>query len=220
VAGLTEHQGIAVLGGGGPVVRWAARGTAAPGETRSGDGHVVLPVPGGLMVGVVDALGHGAEAADVAFAAVAALGASPCESPAGRLRDCHRALAATRGAVLALARIDAAGSLTWTGVGNVEAVLLRPRGGSTEVLRTLISRPGVLGMRLPANLVETSHPLEPGDVLLMASDGVDQAFVRDVAAGDEPAAAVRRIIEGRLRAHDDALVVAARFEAPGPAAGA
>src|SRR3989454_8581110 len=43
------------------------------GEQESGDLHLIKPVGSGVLVSVVDGLGHGAEAAAAARAAVAAL---------------------------------------------------------------------------------------------------------------------------------------------------
>jgi phosphoserine phosphatase RsbX len=216
VGGLTAEEGVVLLRPPDVLVRWAAAGVAARGQTASGDRHVVLEVPGAAMIGLVDALCHGPRAAAVAEAAVAALAASSETSPAARVSVCHRALTATRGAVVALATIDASGCLTWTGVGNVEAVLLRPGRGRVRVEGALAPRGGVLGMRLPP-LAEQRHRLEPGDLLAMASDGIDPAFVADVREGVEPGATVERIIRGRSRGHDDGLVVLARFESRAPA---
>jgi hypothetical protein len=209
---VTTESGAVVLRSPGVLVSWAAGGSAALGQSTSGDRHLVRELAGAVMIGLVDALGHGPRAAEVADLAVAALGASSATSPAARAADCHRALTATRGAVLALACIDATGAMTWTSVGNIETVLVRRRAGAPEVPLALVPRPGVLGMRHPA-FVQHRRQLEPGDLLVMASDGVDQAFAEDVTAWDEPAGAVRRIVARRLLEHDDSLVLVARFEA-------
>jgi negative regulator of sigma-B (phosphoserine phosphatase) len=188
-------------------------GAAAEGQSRSGDHHLVLELPAAVLLGLVDALGHGPEAAEVAVAAVAALGASPAASGPGRVEDCHRALLGTRGAVGAVVVIDATGTMAWTAVGNVDGLLLRPRYGRLAIRSTLIPVPGVLGMRLPA-LREARVGLEPGDLIVMATDGVDASFTDDLLIDDDPASAVRRVVGRRLRRHDDGLVVAARWGAP------
>src|SRR5437773_929428 len=79
-----------------------------PGETESGDLHLVKSVGSGVLAAVVDGLGHGAEAASAARAAVAVLERHAGESPLPLLQRCHRALIGTRGVVLSLAFFDGA----------------------------------------------------------------------------------------------------------------
>jgi len=52
-----------------PMVEWAVGARALEGEPVSGDLHVVTPFPGGVLVAVMDGLGHGTEAAAAAEAA-------------------------------------------------------------------------------------------------------------------------------------------------------
>src|SRR3989442_542063 len=63
------------------LIEWGVATLALPGEAQSGDGHVVKPVGTSVLVAVVDGLGHGAEAATAARAAVAALERHATESP-------------------------------------------------------------------------------------------------------------------------------------------
>src|SRR2546425_324718 len=86
-----------------PLIEWGVAGLALPGEARSGDLHLVKPVGTGVLVAVVDGLGHGAEAASAAQAAVAALERHATESPVPLIERCHRALQGTRGAVISMA---------------------------------------------------------------------------------------------------------------------
>src|SRR3989449_4254272 len=85
------------------LIEWGVASLALPGEAESGDRHLVTPVGTGVLVAVVDGLGHGAEAASAAKAAVAALERHATESPAPLLERCHRALKGTRGAVMSVA---------------------------------------------------------------------------------------------------------------------
>src|SRR2546427_6905214 len=63
------------------LIEWGVASLALPGEAESGDRHLVKPVGTGVLVAVVDGLGHGAEAAAAAQAAVAALERHATESP-------------------------------------------------------------------------------------------------------------------------------------------
>jgi hypothetical protein len=103
-------------------VEWAVATRSLPGETESGDLHLVAPFPGGVLLAAVDGLGHGPEAAAVARLAVATLEAHAGEPLARLLLRCHEALRGSRGAVMTVAMFrEADRLLTWQGVGNVEA---------------------------------------------------------------------------------------------------
>src|SRR5213593_3297932 len=88
---------------GTALIEWGVATLALPGESQSGDLHLVKQLGTGALVAVVDGLGHGAEAASAAKAAVAALERHATESPAPLLERCHRALKGTRGAVMSVA---------------------------------------------------------------------------------------------------------------------
>src|SRR3989454_6060748 len=121
-----------------------------PGERESGDLHLVKPVGTGVLVSVVDGLGHGAEAAAAARAAVATLNRHAQEAVLPLLQRCHQALAGTRGVVLSVALFDRAdGSMTWLGVGNVEGGLLYADAGGRPGREGLVPRGGFGGSRRP-----------------------------------------------------------------------
>src|SRR6266516_4269653 len=108
-----------------PGIDWGVATRALAGETESGDLHLVKRVGRGTLVAAVDGLGHGAEAAAAARAAVAALDRYAEESLPPLVRRCHEALAGSRGVVMSLAYLGGVQpSLTWLGVGNVEGVVL------------------------------------------------------------------------------------------------
>src|SRR6266571_213760 len=107
------------------LIEWGVASLALPGEAESGDRHLVKPVGTSVLVAVVDGLGHGAEAASAAQAAVAALERHASESLVGLVERCHRALKGTRGAVMSVAAFSRHDrSMTWVGVGNVEGLLV------------------------------------------------------------------------------------------------
>src|SRR2546422_418308 len=113
------------------LIEWGVASLALPGEAESGDRHLVKPVGTGVLVAVVDGLGHGAEAASAAKAAVAALERHASESPVPLLERCHRALKGTRGAVMSVAAFSRHDrSMTWVGVGNVEGLLVYGDGAA------------------------------------------------------------------------------------------
>ena len=106
------------------LIDWGVASSALPGETQSGDLHLVKPLAGGVLIAVVDGLGHGAEAATAARTAVTTLDEHASESVLALLERCHWALKGSRGVVMSLAFADRRqNALTWAGVGNVECML-------------------------------------------------------------------------------------------------
>src|SRR2546427_9658051 len=85
------------------LIEWGVASLALPGEAESGDRHLVKPVGTGVLVAVVDGLGHGIEAASAAKAAVAALERHASESPVPLLERRHPALKGARGPVRGVA---------------------------------------------------------------------------------------------------------------------
>ena len=56
-----------------PLIEWGVAARNLPGEVVSGDLYIVQESDMGVLVGVVDALGHGSDAAAAAALAVASL---------------------------------------------------------------------------------------------------------------------------------------------------
>ncbi len=195
---------------GAGVVDWSARNRPLPGETESGDAPVVVFFPGGALLGLIDGLGHGPEAATAARAAVARLEAAPDQPVLKLINLCHEALRSTRGAVMSLAAIDAArGELTWAGVGNAEALLHRADPAHTPGRERILLRSGVVGYQLPP-LRATSLPIFPGDVLVFASDGLRHDFGEEAPFGT-PDEMAQHLLGAYARDSDDASVLVARY---------
>ena len=182
-------------------------------ETRSGDRATVVRIPGQILICAIDGLGHGAAAADAADAAVTVLEAEAGGRTLGDLLErCHEALGVTRGAVMTLALIDETErTLEWVGVGNVEARLLRsgtiPAAGGTEAP---VLFGGVVGHHLPS--VRTSTvPLAPGDLIVMATDGVKSDFPSELGTAGAAQAIADGVMNRSGKEDDDALVLVARW---------
>jgi negative regulator of sigma-B (phosphoserine phosphatase) len=191
---------------------WGVASRPKPGEHVCGDLHVVAPFDGGTLIAVVDALGHGDEAAAAAAVADIALREAPDDSVIGIVKRCHLALRKQRGVVMSLARFDAKpATLTWLGIGNVEGVVLQAPPGSTPVKFRLLNRGGVVGSSLPLLRAEVVD-LASGGILTFATDGVDTVFADVMTPDARPA---QEIASELLRKHakptDDALVLTARL---------
>ncbi len=192
-------------------IEWGVATQAMAGEVASGDLEIVESFTGGVLLGAVDGLGHGREAAEVARLAVTTLTGHAGEPVANLVRRCHQALLETRGVVMSLASFNPVDStITWTGVGNVSAMLVRSGQGDTARRESLLLRGGVVGFQLPP-LSEEVVAVAPGDTLLIATDGVHPGFAEDLVLGPPPPELAQRILSVHLKGGDDALVLVAQF---------
>lgn len=197
-------------------IEWSVASRALPGQAVSGDGHAVLPWRDGVLVAVVDGLGHGKEAAAATQVALVVLGQHPGEAVDVLLQRCHAALRPTRGAALTLAAFHPAeGSVSVLGVGNVETVLCRADPEARPQRESVLLRGGVVGYKLPP--IQTDRwRIFAGDVMVLATDGVREDFADEVDPTEPLPRMVERIITEKLRGTDDGLVLACRYHGLAP----
>ena len=137
------------------------------GEPVCGDGWATEPWRDQLSVLLADGLGHGLSANDAARAAIEAFRAHHRDEPGAILEACHGALARTRGAAVATARVIASAERgTFAGVGNI---VCRVEASTTN--RHLVSHNGTVGHTL-RKLQEFAFPWPRGALLVMHSDGL------------------------------------------------
>jgi serine phosphatase RsbU (regulator of sigma subunit) len=180
------------------------------GYRQAGDAVVIVAYRGKLLTGIVDVLGHGPEAHDVAIQAQRFLdsGLEPGD-PIKLLRGLHDALRGTRGAAAGLAVFDAdEGLVRYAGVGNTA---IRRFG---TVADRLVSVDGIIGgtMRTPR---EQRMRLSPRDIVVMYSDGVRDHFELSeyptLLLGNAEKIA-RGVIRRFAKEHDDAACIAVRYD--------
>ncbi|MFJ1596260.1 ATP-binding protein [Streptomyces sp. NPDC088261] len=125
----------------------------------------------GVMVMLCDGLGHGPMAALAGQAAVQAFRTSDSRLPEQAMRDIHRALRGTRGAAVAVARIEPDnGRLLFCGIGNITAALI-----TSTTRNNLLSHPGIVGHQ--THVPRTyEHPLPAHGALVMHSDGLTERW--------------------------------------------
>jgi len=188
---------------------WAGRALEPP----SGDLHVVAPFAGGVLVALLDGLGHGADAAEASAVAAQVLEAHAGDSVLSLVERCHAACRRTRGLVMNVASfVVQSGTMTWTGVGNVDGFLLRGENGGREAISP---RSGVVGYQLPP-LRSESFRVTPGDTLVFATDGIRSEFAGGIAIEYTPQEIAESIVARYARGTDDAHVVAARWRGAPP----
>jgi negative regulator of sigma-B (phosphoserine phosphatase) len=194
-----------------PLIELGIAAKPREGEAELGDLYLVKPFDHGALLAAVDGLGHGPEAALAAKTAVATLAGHAHEPVISLVKRCHERLMRTRGVVMSLASLDAEGStLTWLGVGNVEAVLLRADAAADPPRENVLLRSGVVGYQLPT-LRASILPVTRGDVLIFATDGIRGGFLEDVTWSHPPQQTAEQILARCAKGTDDALVLVARY---------
>ena len=194
-----------------PLLEWSVATRTMSGEIECGDAHLVVELPGGALVAVVDGLGHGREAAVAAREAVATLTQHADEPVVPLLQRCHGQLRATRGVVMTLASFRAAdATVTWLGVGNVEGFLLRANAAAIPARESVLLRGGVVGYEIPP-LRPATHRVAAGDTLVLATDGIRSAFAEGLDVAVPPREMAAGVLARHAKDTDDALVLVARW---------
>ena len=195
----------------GPI-EWAAKARPRPGENVCGDRMIAVDVEDtGALIGVLDGLGHGADAAEAASCGVDVLRAARAEPLDVLLQRCHRALSGTRGVAMTLARIDfRTDTLSWAGIGNVAADLVAKHPAGVEVRSSARLAGGIVGYRIPEALTPQEVPIRPGDLLVITSDGIVEDHLDDIDFAASSLAIADQILRRHAKDSDDALVLAAR----------
>jgi phosphoserine phosphatase RsbX len=192
-------------------VEWGVAARCREGEATCGDRGVVTLMPEGVLVAAIDGLGHGAEAARAAGTAAEVVRSHPSRDLVLLAQRCHEALKGTRGAAISLAFVSPSErGLTWLGVGNVEGRMLSGDRSATRPKGSLALERGVAGHELPA-LSAAALAVRPGDVLVLATDGIHPAFADSLDVSGSTQAIAERILTEHRKPLDDALVVAVRY---------
>jgi negative regulator of sigma-B (phosphoserine phosphatase) len=191
-------------------IDWGVAGRPFPGELESGDLHVAVELPDGILLAVIDGIGHGSEAAEAARLAATTLQAHASETLSDAVRSCDAALKGSCGVALTIARIGLDGTLTWVGVGDGAGVLWRRSGSGFSIRSMAPLGRGVLGSHLPP-LHEKQISLLEDDLLLLCSDGIVDAAQWTPALLDNPTRAAETILVEQAREDDDALALVARY---------
>jgi phosphoserine phosphatase RsbX len=195
----------------GPI-EWAVARRPRPGEQVCGDQAIAVTVSDtAALLGVVDGLGHGEPAAAAAIRAVEELDRVRTKPLDVVIQLCHRALAATRGVAMTLARVDFdADQLSWIGVGNVTGMLVAKTPSGIELRSTALLAGGIVGYRIPEALAPHDVSIGRGDLLVIASDGIGEGFLDSIDFAVSADVIAAQIMGKHGKETDDALVLTAR----------
>lgn len=194
-----------------PGLDWGVAYSSKKGEAQSGDAYIIRTVPAGVLVAVVDGLGHGVEAHDAADRVVRLIERSVDVDVPELMRRCHQVLLGTRGVVMSIAEFNIAeDTLTWIGVGNVTGSLLRANGETEPAREGLLTRGGVVGLQLPS-IHPTVKTLARGDVLVLATDGLHPGLADHLSVEAPLQEIADELLDAYSSGTDDALIFIGRF---------
>jgi len=202
-------------------VRVAIAKHAFPGDPHCGDECAWWHIGREVTLCIVDGLGHGEHAERTARAAVEYVAGHLAQPLVDIFAGCDQALRRTRGAAMGIAVInigegesggedEEAGTLTYAGIGNTRAMIVRE---ACPVVG-LSSNYGIVGGGYRKLAPETVG-LKPGDLVILTSDGIKERC--DILAYDDALRAdVQQLAENILhdwsRETDDAAVLVFRSE--------
>lgn len=191
-------------------VEHAASIRPMPGNSVGGDAAVILEIGEVLWAVVIDVLGHGPDAYELALRVVDQVQRVHPVGPGALLEELHREFLGSRGFGAAVVSVDKRdGRVCHAGVGNVVARTLC--GGE----RRFVSSDGVVGLRFRTPKEETVQLPHDG-LVVMYTDGVSNRFglaEYPMICSHEASEVVDTIVALFGKDHDDAGCIALRYKA-------
>lgn len=176
-----------------------------PGESECGDGWLVEQRDAAVLVAVVDGLGHGHEAAVASHEALRVVRGLPDLSPADMVQAANGPLRATRGAAIAVAKIDRRSStVTFAGIGNIVGTIV----GAAST-KSLASHSGIVGHQM-RHVHQFSYEWPSHAYLILHSDGLSARWRPEGypgLLGHDPAIVAGVLHRDFARARDDATIL-------------
>ena len=177
-------------------------------NVECGDTGIIKEFNHKLFIGIIDVLGHGKEAYEIAVISKKYLENNYHKDLIVIMKGLHKHLRNSRGAVAGLCLIDLiSGELKYVCVGNITARIL----GANTV--RIVPRPGIIGyaIRTPR---EERKKLYNNDVLLLYTDGIKEHFELEdypELIQDDARTIASNIINKFGKKNDDAACFALRF---------
>lgn len=191
---------------------WGSIEVPLKGEQSCGDAICARGDERGWTIVVADGLGHGPHAAEASVEAVRQFRRFEAEAPGVLLERIHAGLRHTRGAAVAVARLDLVqASISFAGIGNVSAAIVSRRGR-----QHLVSLPGTAGHNA-RKIATFDYPFPADGLLVMHSDGVSGSWSLDASPGlfaAHPTLIAGVLLRDHARARDDASIIVARTPEP------
>ena len=190
--------------------RWGAVCLPKPGEAACGDAWSAASDADGYTLLVADGLGHGPLAAEAALEAVRIFGQFRAQSPANILEAVHAGLRPTRGAAVAIARINHAGTVVFAGIGNIAGTLV-----SDGQARKMVSHNGTAG-HAARRIRDFVYPFASTPLVVLHSDGLGTSWDLNKYPGlatRDPSTIAGVLYRDFTRGRDDVTVLVATGDA-------
>ena len=125
----------------------------------------------GTLLCMVDGLGHGIEAEEAGVAAVEYVSKHLDDTFQELFAGCDKAIGHTRGVAMGIGLVcEERAEMIYAGIGNTRALIT---GSRRRKITHMSSDPGIIGGGY-RNLVPETVKLLPGDLIIMATDGVEE----------------------------------------------
>ncbi|MBZ9633419.1 SpoIIE family protein phosphatase [Clostridium sp. FP1] len=146
-------------------------------ESECGDIGIIKEYNNYCFLALIDILGHGSEAREVALYAKLYLENNYEKDSIDLMNGLHEHLKGTRGAVAAICNLNVlTGELSYVGIGNITVRIMGSR------FTRLVPKDGVIGY-IMAKPQKQILKLYEGDILLLHSDGIKEHFELFECAG-------------------------------------
>lgn len=139
-------------------------------EWECGDIAVIKQYDNQCFIALIDVLGHGSAAREVALSAKSYLEDNYKSILVELMNGLHQHLKGTRGAVAAMCHLDIlSGELTYVGMGNITVRILGVKP------TRLTPKDGIVGYKMTTPQM-LNIKLHPEDIIIMYSDGIKEHF--------------------------------------------
>lgn len=170
-----------------------------------GDGHMFYPLDHHVLFALVDGLGHGRAAHQVAVETLNSFKAHADLPLEDIIWATHERLRDTRGCAAFLGKISTESyRMECVNIGNISCKI-----NTNSDIRP-INHAGVLGQNI-RRVAPVSIPLQAGDLVALSSDGISSKFNLDEFGDKQPADLAREICHLYGYSHDDASVLIIRL---------
>lgn len=194
---------------GGSALHIGAVNVSKPGQEVCGDSWGEEQTSDYCTVMLADGLGHGMDAKTASMEAVRILHQYPGLTPGALVERVHQALRSTRGAAVAVARMERGrGVLTFAGIGNIAGHIY----SGAKASQHLVSVNGTAGFQTQ-RIREFSYPWPDNGMLVMHSDGLATNTNLEAYSGlalRDPALIAAVLYRDFSRHNDDATAVVAK----------
>lgn len=143
------------------------------GEVVCGDGTLVKYLDNGLLVGILDVLGHGPEAHELARHCEEWLNENGCEDLEYLVKTLHEVIRGSRGTAITLAFLGHDGEACCITIGNTVMRKL------DDHCLTFSAQAGTLGIALRSLRLER-FSFKSDDVFILATDGIQEHIAAEL----------------------------------------